>query len=171
MRAFEQRHAGPLANVNGPVHFRGDVNRQLYDGQFAAVKSRLGVAVYALGDGYALVPPAHFHRRVAGRRLARQRRLHPSFQVHRFVLDVQMVGQDCVHTEKIYRFRTTSFDYPVVVVAVKRTIELLGRVNFYEIFGKVLFLDFKFIIFANVIYVKLQAVWTTSSTNILIRVV
>lgn len=100
VRTFEQRHTGPLANVHGPVHFGSDVDRQLYDGQLAAVEPGLGVAVYSLGDGHALVPPAHFHRRVAGSGLARERGLRSRFQMHGVVLDVQMVGQDCSYKRK-----------------------------------------------------------------------
>jgi len=97
---FEQRHTGPLANVDGPVHFGSDVDRQLYDGQLAAVESGLGVAVYSLDDGNALVPPAHFHRRVAGCSLARERGLRSRFQMRWIVLDVQMVGQDCAYKKE-----------------------------------------------------------------------
>lgn len=76
VRALQQRATVSLTHVNGPVRLGRYVDRQLYGGQLAAVKPGFGEAVYAFIDCHAVVPPAHFHRRITGRRLARKRGLH-----------------------------------------------------------------------------------------------
>lgn len=100
-----QMRVGALAHVHQPVHFGRHVERHLDGGQLAAVEPRLGETIDVLGDRYALSPQRHFHWRIAGRRLARQRGLVTGFQVHRIVPDVQMVGENCTrkgHDKRYY---------------------------------------------------------------------
>lgn len=101
MRALLQQAAVPLAHVNRSVHVGRHVDGQLHGGHLAAVQTGLGEAGDAVGDAHALVEPQHLHGRVAGRGLARERGLHPGFQVHRFVFDVEMIGQDCDGTNVV----------------------------------------------------------------------
>lgn len=95
MRALLQLAAVSLTHVDGPVRFGGHVDGQLHGGQLAAVQPGLGEAGCAVGDARALMEPQHLHGRVAGRGLASERGLHARLQVHRLVLDVQVIGHDC----------------------------------------------------------------------------
>lgn len=92
MYILAHQRIGTLAHVHTAIHFRRHVDSHLYGRQLAAVQPGLGVAVYALGDRHSLVPPAHLYRWIAGSRLTRDRSLHAGFQVHRVVLDVQVIG-------------------------------------------------------------------------------
>lgn len=92
MHALGQLRIGPLTHVHAAVHFGRHVDGHLHGGQFAAVEPGLGKTGYAVGNLRALMPPGHLHSRIAGRRLARDRRLHTWSQFHRIVFDVQVVG-------------------------------------------------------------------------------
>lgn len=90
-----QLRVGTLAHVRRAVHFGRHVERHLDGGQLAAVEPGLGETVEILGDLNAVPPQGHFHTRIAGRSLARQRGLVPEFHVRRIVSDVQVLGKNC----------------------------------------------------------------------------